>query len=644
MTAPDTETADTKHAEKQPRAARRLWRALGVIVVLALLARVALPAVVAMVVENQASEILGVSVEVEDVGLELIGGEFAINGLRVGGVPIEGVPAPDDLLRAERVFVRIGIVRSLSGEPHVEEVRIVSPRIRLRRLLDGSLDAGRLARNESSEQAAPAASAPLAATLGTLRLTGLDFELEDEAQEGEMPVRVAVGELVIRDLSLDADRIRVGRIDLDPSEVDLGHLAPLGFALSIHASDLSTQPGHTFPLRIETALTRPKSTGLDPLLALEGRVAIEPAAFEGRIESRKLPLPALVGALGLGELGTWLRAGTASGALSVQLATNEDAARELRTSGRLRVEDLSIADDLAEEEREIGLAWKSLEIDLREALVQLAADGTLGAPPQIRLSGITVEEHDIRFTHGGEALAALGNDTRAPDTQAHARAEATPARPQLTLDYVKIAGGRFQFIDHSTDPSFHDHIEALELEAARIDPDTQTVDKLDLRFETGDAVLSAKGGVGDQKELAIAIEGLDLSPFNAYVMSRAGYVIDKGVLTLHARIAQDGELISATNAITLQDLDVSEVGDGGFRDQFGMSLPMALALLRDHERKISLDVPIERKGDETDLGLGRLTVDALRTALVGALTSPLKLVFPAVPGGYDDAAQPRSAF
>ncbi|MCP5044772.1 MAG: hypothetical protein GY944_27395, partial [bacterium] len=108
-------------------------------------------------------------------------------------------------------------------------------------------------------------------------------------------------------------------------------------------------------------------------------------------------------------------------------------------------------------------------------------------------------------------------------------------------------------------------------------------------------------------------------------------------------IAQDGELISATNAITLQDLDVSEVGDGGFKDQFGMSLPMALALLRDHERKISLDVPIERKGDETDLGLGRLTVDALRTALVGALTSPLKLVFAAVPGGDDDAAQPLIA-
>ncbi|MCP4039583.1 MAG: hypothetical protein GY733_21750, partial [bacterium] len=47
--------------------------------------------------------------------------------------------------------------------------------------------------------------------------------------------------------------------------------------------------------------------------------------------------------------------------------------------------------------------------------------------------------------------------------------------------------------------------------------------------------------------------------------------------------------------------------------------------------------------DETDLGLGRLTVDALRTALVGALTSPLKLVFAAVPGGDDDAAQPLIA-
>src|SRR5262249_1684049 len=67
-------------------------------------------------------------------------------------------------------------------------------------------------------------------------------------------------------------------------------------------------------------------------------------------------------------------------------------------------------------------------------------------------------------------------------------------------------------------------------------------------------------------------------------------------------------------------------GDSLFKEQFGIPLTMALALLRDLEGDIKLDIPVE--GDEQGMHVGYLAIiaGALRRALVNALASPLKLV------------------
>jgi hypothetical protein len=81
------------------------------------------------------------------------------------------------------------------------------------------------------------------------------------------------------------------------------------------------------------------------------------------------------------------------------------------------------------------------------------------------------------------------------------------------------------------------------------------------------------------------------------------------------------------NKVTAHDLDLSgEAADKRFTANFGMPLSVVLALLKDPGGKISLDLPVSAKRGQTRAGLTTALTAVIREAVVGAATSPLKLV------------------
>src|SRR4029453_10026700 len=88
----------------------------------------------------------------------------------------------------------------------------------------------------------------------------------------------------------------------------------------------------------------------------------------------------------------------------------------------------------------------------------------------------------------------------------------------------------------------------------------------------------------------------------------------------------------------------SRAGDSLFKEQFGIPITMALALLRDLQGDIRLDIPVE--GDEQGIHIGYMTIiaGALRRALVNALASPLKLVGAIFSGDKVDASPAPISF
>jgi len=89
----------------------------------------------------------------------------------------------------------------------------------------------------------------------------------------------------------------------------------------------------------------------------------------------------------------------------------------------------------------------------------------------------------------------------------------------------------------------------------------------------------------------------------------------------------------------LHRLDLSSHDASAFEKQFGIPLDLALALLRDPGGNITLEIPVVVDEKGTRMGLATIVRGALRQALVGALSSPLKLVGAVLPtGGSGEAS------
>lgn len=104
-----------------------------------------------------------------------------------------------------------------------------------------------------------------------------------------------------------------------------------------------------------------------------------------------------------------------------------------------------------------------------------------------------------------------------------------------------------------------------------------------------------------------------------------------------------GDRISARSKIVLHDFDLGGAeSDTLLQQQFGIPLTVALALLRDLDGDIVLDVPLESDASGTRVGIGTVIAGALRQALLGALTSPLKLAGALFGSGASDPTAPTT--
>ena len=143
-----------------------------------------------------------------------------------------------------------------------------------------------------------------------------------------------------------------------------------------------------------------------------------------------------------------------------------------------------------------------------------------------------------------------------------------------------------------------------------------------------DATSAQKGKISVNGSLGpnggtVTVDGKDipLQQFNPYAVSLSPYSIKKGRLSMATKATFGKGKYDSQTALTLHDFDLgSRAGDSLFKEQFGIPLSMALALLRDLQGDIKLDIPVG--GDEQGMHIGYFTIiaGALRQALLGALT------------------------
>jgi hypothetical protein len=672
--------ADEAGAPRRSRWRRRLAVAAAALVVLAVAFRVALPFAVERAVPALA-ERFGFAASVANVDFALLAGHVSIEGLSVApqAKTSAGAAAPR-LLGLGRLFVNLEWLRLLRGEVEVAELLLEKPELALVRAADGYIELPALppsAEPETAPEPAPEAepAEPLPIRVKSLSIRDTAFHLVDAAGGADL-VDFALKELGFSELRLEGAKVGLGGIRIEEPrlqvrrEVQATKAGARGRAEPAPATP--AEPGAPPDLRIDdleieraefTVLTdgepvsvalRLKTTGVTlapdspfPLdfgleagegsLALAGRLGLNPLVWDGKVGWQNLAVPLLVRAA-LPELIAWIRSCRASGDLDVKLAPGS-----LRASGKLGVDDFTVEDP----EQELALGWKTLAIELKEASVPL---GGGAEPMQVALGKIALAAPAARYVLPNTAidrlLASAGAaPADAPAGEAAPAAPAAPApeagaapaapEPRITIDAIEVRGGSAEFVDRTGEEPYQGRVRDLSVDVAGVKLPERTVQKLRVRgiaperapFDLQAALPGAKG------TMSFKLERLPLAQFTPYTARAADLRIPKGELTLDtkASLASQGAAGKVQTSVVVHQLGIQ--GGPNAISVAGMPLDLALALLRDPQGDIKLPIPLEYGQQGAKAGIGAILLGALRAAITGAVTSPIKALGVLLPEG-----------
>ena len=206
----------------------------------------------------------------------------------------------------------------------------------------------------------------------------------------------------------------------------------------------------------------------------------------------------------------------------------------------------------------------------------------------------------------------------------------------VAFDHLQISDGTLRLVDRSVRPTYRGSVTSFDFELRGFDLPYGATAAL-TSFDRMTVALDAPGEApvrlnATRKEAGLDVDfqldGVPLAQFNPYVQRAVGYSLLRGAATAETSFHWDEKRYEANTDLQLLALDVAnERGETLFRDAFGISLTAALALLRDVSGNIGFGIPISgSRAEDVEVSFTSIVAQALTKAILGALTSPLKLL------------------
>jgi Domain of Unknown Function (DUF748) len=251
---------------------------------------------------------------------------------------------------------------------------------------------------------------------------------------------------------------------------------------------------------------------------------------------------------------------------------------------------------------------------------------------------------------GGAPVAATAAIESKPVARRHARdksvrtavpptdASAPPAMP-MAIKKVVLHASQANFADLTVQPNFAAGIQSIEGTVLGLSSKANSRAKVDIHGAV-DAFspVSITGevnvlGPALYTDLALSFRNMELSTFNPYSGKFAGYNITKGKLTTELHYKVDGRKLDAQHHITVDQLEFGE--KTASKDAVSLPIKLAVALLKDRNGVIDLDIPVNGTLDDPKFRLGPIIWKVFVNILEKAVTAPFALLGSLFGGGPD---------
>ena len=530
--------------------------------------------------------------------------ELLLNNVAVSIAPF-AIKAPDGrpLARLERLDISETTV-------DLAKQQVVVGKIRSRKLetwaaleADGQLDWQKLFASQPSKPAAKANAEPPSTPAAA------DSPKPEPATPGK-PWQVLLNDVQLRDYKVHlADRKAQPAVELE--------LSPLNLDLQ----KFDSLNGSPFLLKLDTGV------GKQGKLTADGEVNLAPVSARLNVQTKDIDLR-----VAQSYISPFIRLELRSGMLGSDLAVNLKSTDPLALSvtGRAQVDQLHTLDTLKTRD---FLKWQQLVV---EGLNYQHGDS-------LSIDKINLLQPYARFMINDDRTTNI-DDLLIPQP-ADAGAKPAAAKPTASKDKplgihiggIAINDGSANFADFSLTPNFATAIQQLNGSIGTIDSRQAKPASVDIKGKVDRyAPVTIKGAVNPfdpmaSLDIATSFKRVELTTLTPYSGKFAGYRIRKGRLNLDLHYVIVKGQLKAENKVVVEQLQLGEKVDSP--DAVSLPLKLAIALLKDVDGKISIELPVSGDLNNPQFSVMPIVWQTLRNLIVKAAAAPFKLIGGLVAGG-----------
>ncbi|MGN2411454.1 DUF748 domain-containing protein [Pseudomonas syringae] len=410
------------------------------------------------------------------------------------------------------------------------------------------------------------------------------------------------------------------RVPKEPVALDVG---PLNVDIQ-NFDSLNTSP---FTLKLDTGL------GKQGNLTATGDVNLNPVSARLNVTTRDIDLR-----LAQAYISPFILLELRSGMLGSDLAVNLKSTEPLAfgVTGKAQVSQLHTLDTV--KQRDL-LKWQQLDL---EGLDYQHGTGLSIAKVNMSQPYARFMINEDRTTNIDDLLIPQPDDKtaskpKAAKTQPKAKKDAPLA---IYVGEVNIKDGSANFADMTLTPNFATAVQQLNGRIGTIDNRKATPAPVDIEGKVDRyAPVTIKGSLNPfdpmaSLDITTSFKRVELTNLTPYSGKFAGFRIRKGRLNLDLHYLITKGQLKAQNKVLIEQLQLGERVDSP--DALDLPIRLAVALLKDTQGRISLELPIEGDLNNPQFSVMPIVWQTLRNLVLRAAQAPFKMLGSLVAGGSSE--------
>jgi hypothetical protein len=232
----------------------------------------------------------------------------------------------------------------------------------------------------------------------------------------------------------------------------------------------------------------------------------------------------------------------------------------------------------------------------------------------------------------GAPSAATPAPTATPEAAPKPAAEPKPLPVELDVGAIVIDQGFVRFVDRTLEPAFSETVSGLAVSVEGLSSAPGRRAKLVAQgIVGGNAALNVRGELAPfgrpYADLTLELRDFALPGVTPYVDNLVAWKISRGKLLARLHYTLDGDQLSAQHDVTVGDLEVAR-SDAEDRAQGRLGLPLGLivALIKDSEGRIVLNVPVAGTLSDPKFDLSETIWTAIRNVIVNVAAAPFRAI------------------